>query len=371
MAPRPPTAPNYAQRRERLLKLLKQLRYPAIMVASPTNVTYLTGFTGEASYLLLAPNICAIVSDSRFATQLAQECPDVEAVIKGDSGTTAQTVADFGNRQNWSGLAVESAVLSQAAFDDFASRLQCPLIATQGLVEQLRAIKDAGELATIRRAIQINERAWEAVRAQLTGEQTERSVGHLLEHHMRQLGAEGCAFPAIVGVGPRSALPHARLTTQTLESSSFVLVDWGTRWNGYVSDLTRMWFFGKVPDKILKIYDIVRRAQAAAIAQIRPGADCQVVDRAARQTIADAGYAKYFGHGLGHGIGMQVHESPYFSPSRVGVLAAGMIVTVEPGIYLPGIGGVRLEDDVLVTPHGAEVLSQLPLDPDAARVRLW
>jgi Xaa-Pro aminopeptidase len=187
---------------------------------------------------------------------------------------------------------------------------------------------------------------------------------------MRKLGAERCAFSPIVGVGPRAALPHARLTRQRVGDAAFVLVDWGAFVDGYASDLTRVVFVGTPSAKMLEVYEVVRKAQQAAIDAIRPGAELVAADRAARGAIAAAGYGDFFGHGLGHGFGMQVHEQPFIRPSSTGTFSAGMVVTVEPGIYLPGIGGVRIEDDILVTDDGCERLSSLPTAWEALAIEL-
>jgi Xaa-Pro aminopeptidase len=187
---------------------------------------------------------------------------------------------------------------------------------------------------------------------------------------MRAFGATQAAFKPIIAGGPRSALPHAIPSDHLVNESPFLLVDWGALVDGYASDLTRVLITGKAPAKYRKIYEVVLEAQLRAISAIRPGATLKEVDREARGYIESAGYGKYFGHGLGHGFGLQVHEIPFISPIREGTLQPGMIVTVEPGIYLPDFGGVRIEDNVLVTPDGHEVLSQLPKAFDEVHVDL-
>jgi Xaa-Pro aminopeptidase len=199
---------------------------------------------------------------------------------------------------------------------------------------------------------------------------SEREIAFDLENEMRKLGADRCAFSPIVGVGARAALPHARLTHRTVGESPFVLVDWGAFVDGYASDLTRTLVTGEPPAEFLKIYDVVLRAQQAAIDLIRPGADLQTVDSAARNLIEDEGYGDFFGHGLGHGFGLMVHEQPFMTPTRKGTFSEGMVVTVEPGIYLPNVAGVRIEDDILVTADGHESLSTLPRDIESQFVAL-
>jgi Xaa-Pro aminopeptidase len=230
-------------------------------------------------------------------------------------------------------------------------------------VERLRLIKDDFELAQIRQAIAIAERAYTVLTTLLAPDDTERQLCDAMESYVRQAGGRTTSFPTIIASGPRAALPHAPPTDRRVGDGELLLVDWGACGPFYKSDLTRVLDTRRRgassgPDgKLEEIYGIVRRAQERAIAAVRPGARAGEVDAAARQTIADAGHASHFGHGLGHGIGLQVHEAPAVRPGSETTLAVGMVFTVEPGIYLPGWGGVRIEDDVLVTPDGCEVLT--------------
>jgi len=234
------------------------------------------------------------------------------------------------------------------------------LLRTLGLVEQLRMVKDRDEVARIRRAGWQARRGFEVVRMAMRPEQTELEVAAELEFQLRRFGARGYAFPPIIAVGPRAALPHASPTAAKIGSSDFTLFDWGANEGLYVSDLTRLVVTGRILPKLQKVYGVVLKAQTAGIAAIRPGVTCAEVDAAARTVIDQAGYGKAFGHGLGHGIGVEVHEAPRFASDQTGKLRAGMVVTVEPGIYLPGWGGVRIEDDILVTRGGHEVLTAIP-----------
>jgi Xaa-Pro aminopeptidase len=234
----------------------------------------------------------------------------------------------------------------------------CP---TTGAVENLRQIKDADEISEIRKAIYQAEKGFEVLRAQLRPEMTELQAAHILEQAMRDFGATGAAFPPIIAVGPRAALPHARPTPGRISESEFVLIDWGaTAASGYKSDLTRILVTGKLLPKLEKVYGVVLKAQRAAIKAIRPGARCRDIDAVGRRVIEAAGFGRQFNHGLGHGIGLNVHETPRLSAASDAELQPGMIVTVEPGIYLEGWGGVRIEDDCLVTRQGCEVLTSVP-----------
>ncbi len=228
---------------------------------------------------------------------------------------------------------------------------------------RMREVKDATEIAEIRTAVEQAQRGLQCLRASLMGTMTELQAAHDLEHAMRRFGGLKAAFEPIVAVGP--ALPHAQPGHSRIDEADFVLIDWGsTSSGGYRSDLTRVLVTGKIPPKLEKVYNIVLEAQRAAIEAIRPGIACKDVDAVARDIITKSGYGKRFGHGLGHGIGLDIHEGPRFSPISESVLKPGMVVTVEPGIYLPGWGGVRIEDDVLVTRNGHEVLTSVPKDFD-------
>lgn len=353
---------RYAVRREQLVKLVKKSGAGALLVTHESNVSYLTGFTGDSSYLLLtAAGEALLLSDSRYTTQLEEECPDLELVIRSSPKTMLSSVLETLAAQRVACLALEADSLSwsfQRRLDEQSKGLQ--LTPTSGLVEQLREIKDKDELDEIRASIRLAERGFAILRATLRPELTEKQIADDLEHQLRLLGAKGCAFPPIIAVGERSALPHARPTDRTVSSGEWLLVDWGAQARHYKSDFTRIVVTGKPPAKLEKIYQTVLAAQLAAIAAIRPGVTASEVDAAARNVIAQAGHGKHFGHGLGHGFGLEIHESPRLGQSNNQPLRPGMVITIEPGIYLPGWGGVRIEDDVLVTRTGHEVLTNVP-----------
>jgi Xaa-Pro aminopeptidase len=246
---------------------------------------------------------------------------------------------------------------------------KCELVEISGWVQRLREIKDRQEVEAIRRSLSVAERAFAVVKASLRGEQTERELAFALEHQIRLFGGESCSFRPIVAVGPRAALPHAVPTSARLDSGDFVLLDWGAKVGGYLSDLTRVLVTAKISPKLERIYGVVIKAQQQAIAAVRDGAVMSDVDAAARGVIAAAGFDRRFGHGLGHGFGLEIHESPRLAPLQDRKLRAGMVITIEPGIYLPGFGGVRIEDDILVTRSGHEVLSHVPKTLDECTVR--
>lgn len=351
---------RHASRRARVVRLLRRAGAEALLVSSVPNVRWLTGFTGEDSYLLLGRGVAVVISDSRYEQQIAEECPDLELVVRRAGTSLLEAAARVVRQCRVKRLAIEGQSLTAAAYLELGSKLaQAEVRATSGWVEGLRQVKDDEELTAIREAIRAAERGFEVLRAALRPEHTEKDLADLIEHQLRLLGAEGASFPSIVAVGDRAALPHYRPGARRVDEGRFVLVDWGARVRGYVSDLTRVIPTSRIPPKLERVYRVVQTAQAQAIRLLRPGAVAEEVDAAARAVIADAGFRKRFGHGLGHGIGLEVHEGPRLAPGSKTILKAGMVVTVEPGIYLPGWGGVRVEDDVLITRNGPLVLTSV------------
>jgi Xaa-Pro aminopeptidase len=352
---------RYLQRRGQLRRGIQKVEADALLVTNFVNVTYLSGFTGDDSYLLVGCDGEGIISDPRYTTQLGEECQGLDLHIRKPGVTMVDMVAKIIRHAKLSHVAFEADSMTVALRDQLAEKLpQVQFCPTTGLVERLRAVKDADEIARLREAIWMAERAFGVIRAKLRPEQTEKAIADELEHQMRQFGARGCGFPSIIAAGPRAALPHARATNQPIGSSDFVLIDWGADGNLYKSDLTRILVTGKISPKLERVYRVVLNAQEQAIQAIRPGAITHDVDGVARQVIADAGFGRCFGHGLGHGLGLEIHEAPRLAAKTRTVLQPGMVVTVEPGIYIPGWGGVRIEDDVLVTRSGYEVLTSVP-----------
>jgi len=351
---------RFEARRKKLLQLLRNEGLPAMLVTSETNVSYLTGFTGDSSYLILGQDLAVVISDSRYTTQLKEECPTLDAVIRKSDVTLPQASAKVLRKAKVSQLGFEGQNVTFELHQKLGAALPgVELVSMSGRIENdLRAIKDADEIRDLRLAVQFAARGHEFLRATLTPDMTERQAAHELEHAMRRFGAEGVSFTPIIAVGDRAALPHYHPGDLTMAQSPILLTDWGAQTrSGYRSDLTRVLVTGRPTSKLEKVYNVVLEAQLRAIAAIGPGVSCRDVDTAARETIANAGYGKRFGHGLGHGIGLDIHEQPRLSPTSETILQPGMVVTVEPGIYLPGWGGVRIEDDVLVTRDGHEVLS--------------
>lgn len=352
---------RHAARRDQLRRMMRRKGVEALLVTNFVNVTYLTGFTGDDSYLLLTGQTAIVLSDARYEAQLQEECSDVELAIRRPPTTLVELTARIVGATRLGQVAFDADSVTVATKD--ALTAVAPRVAwvpVRGWVQQLREIKDREEIAAIRRSLELAERAFQVVRAGLRPDQTERELANELEYQIRLFGGEGCAFPPIVAAGPRAALPHARPGGGKIGEADFVLVDWGARVGGYLSDLTRVLATSRISPKLERIYRVVLKAQQHAIDAIHPGASLGEVDAAARGVIEAAGYGRRFGHGLGHGFGLEIHEQPRLAPRQDRPLRTGMVVTVEPGIYIPGWGGVRVEDDVLVTRAGCEVLSHVP-----------
>lgn len=362
---------DFSTRRNKIRRWLKKQEVDCFLVSKGVNVTYLTGFTGDSSYLVITADKDLLVSDSRYTTQIEQECQGIQKEIRTSKTTTLKLLCSTLRKLKVQSVGLESHDISKLFYDQLSKEMaDLELVDSHHVVEDFRAIKDQDEIAEIRKSIDLAERSFRVIRESLRGDQTESEIGNNLEHQIRLLGGDGCAFEPIVGVGERAALPHAVKTGKRIEESSLVLIDWGAKAGLYLSDLTRVLITGKPTAKMEKIYGIVLEAQRRAIAEIGPGVSVKKVDDAARNWISEAGFGSKFGHGLGHGLGLEIHESPFFSSISSAILKPGMVVTVEPGIYLPNWGGVRIEDDVLVTREGAEVLTSIPKSFDQARVLL-
>jgi Xaa-Pro aminopeptidase len=352
---------SFATRRNKLRTLVRQAKADALLVTNFKNVTYLTGFTGDDSYLLATLDGEQLITDLRYTTQLAEECPELELEARPPGLSMLKAVTKVVKKAKIERLGIEGASATVSFQQSLAKALpNLEIVVTENLVERLRVVKDKEEIDATRLACQQARRAYEVVRASLTPSMTELDVAAELEYQARRFGAKALSFPPIVAVGPRAALPHATPTLRRLGDGDFTLIDWGVNSGLYMSDLTRIAVTGRISPKLRRIYAVVLRAQLAAIDAIRPGQTGEQVDRVARRIITKAGFGKAFGHGLGHGTGLEIHEAPRLAVGQKTKLRPGMIVTVEPGVYVQRWGGVRIEDDVLVTRTGHEVLSDVP-----------
>ncbi|RZT14218.1 Xaa-Pro aminopeptidase [Mycobacterium sp. BK558] len=352
-------------RRQRLRLRLADAQLDAMLVTDLVNVRYLSGFTGSnAALLILADDDTPVLAtDGRYRTQAAAQAPDAEVVIERACGPhLAARAAAAGVRK----LGFESHVVTVDAFTALARAAgeQVEFTRAPGAVEALREVKDDGELALLRLACHTADAALQDLveHGGLRAGRTEKEVRNDLEALMLAHGADGASFETIVATGPNSAIPHHRPTGAVLAAGDFVKIDFGALVGGYHSDMTRTFALAPVAQWQRDIYSLVAAAQQAGREALAPGVPCKDVDAASRQVIADAGYAENFGHGLGHGVGLQIHEAPGINATAAGTLLAGSAVTVEPGVYLPDRGGVRIEDTLAVTPDGPELLTRFGKD---------
>jgi Xaa-Pro aminopeptidase len=353
-----------AQRRQRLAEALPHDGIDALLVSRPVNVTYLTGFTGDSSAVVLTRDRAVLVSDARFSGQIVEECPGLEAHIRPPARTIHQAVAEVLGGLGGRSVEFDSAHVTVAEWETLRGLM--PALdwkPGRDRVETLRAVKDPSEVAAIREAIDIAERAIAMFRTTVRPTDREKDLGDSLELYLRRAGGRGSSFPSIVAAGERAALPHAPPTGRPVGDAELLLVDWGASGRLYQSDLTRVFGIRKISPQLEQVYAVVLDAARRATRAVRPGVRARDVDAEARTAIAAAGFGDFFGHGLGHGLGLEVHEAPAVRQNSDAVLEPGMVFTIEPGIYLPGWGGVRLEDDVLVTPDGCEVLTHVPKEP--------
>lgn len=330
-----------------------------ILVLRPENRRYLSGFTGSAGGLFIDSRRALLLTDFRYIEQAGSESPHFEVVrveknIMESLGVVLQGLAMF--RLGFEGdyLTYQQYTLMQ---DQLAGQ---NLVSSPGLVEKLRECKDSSEMNAISRAAELSDRAFQHLLRFIAPGVRERELALELEFFMRRQGADGSSFPIIAASGPRSALPHGVATDRLLASGDLLTLDFGALIDGYNSDQTRTVVLGSPTSKQLKIYKIVLEAQQAALKKIKAGVSAGEVDQAAREVIKGYGYGEYFGHGTGHGVGLAVHEAPRLSAGVTTELEPGMVVTVEPGIYLPGWGGVRTEDMVLVEDGGGKILTHSP-----------
>jgi Xaa-Pro aminopeptidase len=348
---------HHEQRRRRLAECMPEGGIGAALVTSLVNVRYLTGFTGSAGAVVVFPDGSAeIATDSRYALQVGHECPDVTAHITraGRATLVERLVAE-----SVTAAGFEDRHLSVAAWRELGEALEwTPLGST---LDHLRMVKDATELDLLRQACLVSDEALSAVLPRLQPGVTEHRVARWLDDELRDR-SEGPGFDTIVASGPNGAIPHHQPTSRPLGRGDLVTIDFGARVEGYHADMTRTFGIGRVDNWQREIYDLVQEAQATGVAALASGKPAAEVDAAARSVIADAGYGDAFGHGLGHGVGLQIHEAPFLGSTSADKLDVSVPVTVEPGIYLPERGGVRIEDTVVVHADRVERLTTTTRD---------
>ena len=337
----------------------------ALLVTRLVNVRYLTGFTGSAGLLLVLPDELVLTTDGRYRDQSAEQlaAAGVEARIEVGATLAAQqeVLSSVARGVSRLGLEADSVTWAQQRRFEGDWFPEAQLVATEGLVEDLRRVKDAGEVARMAEAARIADEALAAVRPLLADGVSERELALGLDYEMRRLGADGSSFETIVASGPNGAKPHARPTGRPIQPGELVVIDFGAVVDGYCSDMTRTLCVGEPAGATeRRMVEVVAQSQRVGVAAVAAGVPGREVDEACRSVIADAGWADAFIHGTGHGVGLEIHEAPRVASTSTDVLAPGHVVTVEPGVYLAEHGGVRIEDTVVVTDDGCRVLTNAP-----------
>lgn len=348
-----------ARRLEKVRQQMAAQQLGAFLTMSASNRRYLSGFTGSEGAALVLPHRAVLLVDFRYTQQAKAQAAGWEVrEVEAFAEAIGQVLHEAGVTR----AGFEAAHLTYAAWENLKEKTGAvQWVPTKNVVESVRAVKDEKELDAIRRAVALGDRAFAYLLERMKPGVSEQALAVELEAFLRREGAEGLAFPSIIASGPNGALPHARPSSRRLEAGDLVVLDFGCVVDGYCSDMTRTVCLGEPDERQRELYQLVLRAQEAGLAAIRPGVLGKEVDAAARKVIQEAGYGPYFGHGLGHGVGLEVHEDiPRLSRKGEVALAAGMVTSVEPGVYLPGWGGIRIEDLVVVTPQGVEVLTRSP-----------
>lgn len=352
---------DHASRLDRLQSRLDEQRLDALLVTNLTNVRYLTGFSGTNGQVLVTSERRMFLTDPRYEARASSLVDAADIAIYPNRIT--DVLLPVVQEANVKKLGVEAKTMTLHEHDDLQKRIgDLELVPTTAVVEAMRRAKEPAEVALLKEAVGLGDRMFDRLLDTLAPGQTERQIALEIEVTMREWGAEAVSFPPIVGSGSLSAHIHHTAGERELQKGDLVLLDFGCRWRGYCSDLTRTVVLGSASDEQTNMYDLVLRAQQTAIAAVTAGAGGQAVDASARRVIEDAGSGALFGHGLGHGVGLEVHEAPRLNKISEDALEVGDVVTVEPGVYVQGFGGIRIEDCVLVTPDGAEVLGSAPKD---------
>jgi Xaa-Pro aminopeptidase len=348
-----------SDRATRLAERLPEIGADLLVVTSLVNVRYLTGFTGSNGMVLVGPDTRAFVTDFRYVEQSADEVDGAfERTISPELLDTLPDLLPSGEQR----LAFEDAHMSVRTRGRLGEIVggRVELVAAGDAVESLRAVKDADEVHRIAEAAKLGDAALRQIMERGLAGRTEIDVAVALVRAMEDLGAKRPSFDPIVAAGPHGALPHAQPRAVEIGRDALVVIDWGAELDGYCSDCTRTLATGDLPDATLEVYDLVRQAELAGLEAVTAGTGGREADAAAREVITDAGHGEHFGHGLGHGVGLEIHEAPRLSQRSDSVLAAGNVVTVEPGVYLPGQFGVRIEDLVVVTDTACTILTSVP-----------
>ncbi len=340
---------------------LAERELDAYLVVNRNDQYWLTGFTGEDGAVLVTQREVVLLTDGRFDENADREAPWATKVLRAKR--TPEVTAREIRRRRLKRIGIDPYHMDVATHAALSKELRpARLVSVSRLIGTMRLTKSAEEVARIREALRVAEAGFKELVRSVRPGQTESEIAARLVYEMQRRGASSPAFEPIVAAGENGSLPHYTAGARKWTRKDALLVDWGARCGWYVSDLTRTILPSSIPRELGRIYSVVREAHERAVAAVRPGAKASEVDRVARDVISRAGYGERFNHALGHGIGLDVHEAPRLGKESADVLKPGMVVTIEPGVYVPGFGGVRIEDDVLVTESGHEVLSSLPVD---------
>jgi Xaa-Pro aminopeptidase len=343
---------------EKLRALFDEHDIDGLLVTNPYNRRYITGFTGTAGVAVISRDKAVFITDFRYVEQASKQVQGFEIVQH--TGPIVEEAAKQVARLGIQKLGFEQEDVSYATFKAYESAVKAELVPTSHVIEKLRLIKSESEIKILKEAAEIADAAFEHILSFIRPGVKEIDVANELEFFMRKQGATSSSFDTIVASGYRSALPHGVATEKVIEKGELVTLDFGAYYKGYCSDITRTIAVGAISDELKTIYDIVLQAQLRGMNGIKPGMTGKEADALTRDYISEKGYGEYFGHSTGHGIGLEIHEGPALSVRSDVVLAPGMVVTVEPGIYIPGLGGVRIEDDTVVTENGNEPLTHSP-----------
>lgn len=339
-----------------LREQMEKENVPAIFITNAVNRTYLTGFTGTSGYVIITSQRAILLTDFRYRNQAAKQAPDFE-VIEHQADVLA-SVSEILTQCNVNQIGFEQEDITYDMYVQLNEKVKhVEWMPVKNAVQRIRMKKDEEEIKILREACLLADRAFEHIIPYLTPGVREKDIALELEFFMRKNGAASSSFDTIVASGERSCLPHGVASDRIMQAGELITLDFGAFYKGYCSDLTRTVMLGDPKPKHREIYDIVLEAQMNALQHMKPGMTGREADQLSREIIKEYGYGDYFGHGTGHGIGMEIHEAPRLSPRGEQILEPGMVVTVEPGIYIPEFGGVRIEDDVLITETGIELLT--------------
>ncbi|MGI5925557.1 MAG: M24 family metallopeptidase [Thermacetogeniaceae bacterium] len=345
----------YQKRLQQLCQILKEQHLESLLVAKPENVLYISGFSGGEGVLLITQQEAYLFSDSRYIEQARQEAPFCEFILVKKYFTEA--LGKVAETEGIQVMAFEKDYLTYQQWEQLRNSFNGKLQPVSGLIEKLRLVKDESEIALLKEAGAITASAFRYILGEVHPGQTEQEIAGMLEFFMRRQGSGPPAFETIIASGKRGALPHGTASAKKVQRGEFITMDLGATYQGYAGDLTRTICLGTVSDKQREIYELVKEAQQRGIDAVRAGVRAEEVDSVVRRFFEQYGYAEYFMHSLGHGVGLAVHEEPRLAKGQDTILEPGMVITIEPGLYIPDWGGVRIEDTVLVKEDGCEILT--------------